>query len=784
MSGYCASCGTANTLEYAPELGTLACTVCGTVADSSASHGLEYLQRVDEEDAFENGRTFVGAGGTGEFGGVGALAAKRSGGHIGAWARATGESREVYQSKKKTESDRFIRRLLTRFDLYAALHHRVEYLFRAARSKIEFTWGRRAEIFAAACVYIAARESNRSLWLLELTEVIEAQDILVLSRAIRIVKLELDLKFEENDPAMFLERILVHLNTIFSPGSAGPAVGTSASGAAASSLPPLHAAPPSNKTTFSANNTAWVRSIPLASVRTLATGLLSFASDLSLAAGRAPEPVAAAVVLVALEGTARRLAPTLQEFADELAWLLGVKSFTVQERFREFKRLLADYAPKLPWLKDEVFATPDDADAVPSTGSGAKGKGRSRGKKAAKPKQVKREVASYTVDIVQWRKSIDARQAKEKKANNDAARLSPGSPALFREDSPGHGNDSDREEREQDLADDHAYVGDPLIDPTLASTYYGFHHASQCPSSSPAAPFASPLPPEPPEADSSGKISARGGGKRPIEYMRVKSHKRAKTIGTAAQSLNSPAPDSLGAHGSHDASSVQVRQLLLAGHDREAIAAHLKATQSGEVASDKTIDLPASTTRLGRLLWDRPVDQLDDDELFDDDEIDSYLRSKDEVDAFLQLPKTKAMIEVDEAHVQLRATKPPRKNPPRKRHYGFSYPRVPKTDSPAVAAGAGAAMSRATSADTDGFRPRAKKSKITAEARAQVEALLAATSDGGEDDDEDAFQLNLALDVAQDEGEDVAGAEEGDEDWRAALGYAGPGDDDEGGEWD
>lgn len=189
MSGYCASCGTANTLEYAPELGTLACTVCGTVADSSASHGLEYLQRVDEEDAFENGRTFVGAGGTGEFGGVGALAAKRSGGHIGAWARATGESREVYQSKKKvrsfpsslsaeprsrrcrpqTESDRFIRRLLTRFDLYAALHHRVEYLFRAARNKIEFTWGRRAEIFAAACVYIAARESNRSLWLLELT---------------------------------------------------------------------------------------------------------------------------------------------------------------------------------------------------------------------------------------------------------------------------------------------------------------------------------------------------------------------------------------------------------------------------------------------------------------------------------------------------------------------------------------------------------------------------------------------------------------------------------------
>lgn len=102
MSGYCASCHTSNSLEYSPETGVLACTVCGTVSSSSASQSFEFLARVDEEDEFQNGRTYIGSGAlAGEFGGVGAMQVRRQGGKSGAWARAAGEGAKNTHDKKQ-----------------------------------------------------------------------------------------------------------------------------------------------------------------------------------------------------------------------------------------------------------------------------------------------------------------------------------------------------------------------------------------------------------------------------------------------------------------------------------------------------------------------------------------------------------------------------------------------------------------------------------------------------------------------------------------------------------
>lgn len=57
---------------------------------------------------------------------------------------------------------------MTRFDLQQSLFERVQYIFRLARDKIAFRWGRSAELYAAACIYIAARENRKELTLLQL----------------------------------------------------------------------------------------------------------------------------------------------------------------------------------------------------------------------------------------------------------------------------------------------------------------------------------------------------------------------------------------------------------------------------------------------------------------------------------------------------------------------------------------------------------------------------------------------------------------------------------------
>lgn len=98
----CTSCASVGTLEYEPELGTLACTRCGTVSTASASHAFESLARVDAEDRYENGRFYVSAAALdGQFGSIGGAQARNAGARVNNWARVTGESREIYQSQKR-----------------------------------------------------------------------------------------------------------------------------------------------------------------------------------------------------------------------------------------------------------------------------------------------------------------------------------------------------------------------------------------------------------------------------------------------------------------------------------------------------------------------------------------------------------------------------------------------------------------------------------------------------------------------------------------------------------
>ncbi|GAA5963514.1 hypothetical protein JCM21900_004536 [Sporobolomyces salmonicolor] len=802
MSGVqCSSCGGIDTLEYHHESNTLACTRCGTVAAASSSQGLEFLAREDEDDPYKNGRTYIG-GQADKWGGVGAFAAARAGGRASQWASSSGQGRAIYHAKKRNDAETFLRRVLNRFDLYNPLATRTKWLFSQIKQKVGFRWGLRAEVFAAACVYVAAKESERELWLNQVADTLDSQikePGLQLSRAIRIVKLELSITLlkPEVDPAMHLERILVHLQSLFSTPK-----------------PPLHGSSNSKKTTWTPSNLTWVRGLSLAEVRTLAVNLLAFSSDISLVSGRSPEQVACAAIMVALEGVARKPAPLQQEFCDEMAWVMGTRAFTVQERYREFNKALADYAPKLPWL----------------------------GAAAAAKCTKKKNLVVHTSDIVQFRKAIDTK-AKRQRVAAEEARVAQekgkGKVEYDDEALPGGGGGSDdldieddEDDEEQRNDDPHdACFPDPLLNPQAAAKY-----------NFTAEPPASKLVP----GRGLKKGTAIGAGdpsapactlKRPAEYMRVDpASKRQKAIESAMDGLASslvgpsptaspasfasasPAPFAASAspppvaststsvslpHSApsvlpaHDPRAIEIRQLLLAGHDPSNIRTHL---------SRKGDALPpmGSTSRLKRLLWDKSAKELDDDELFEEGELEGYIRNGAELETYTKLPWTQAMLADAEAW---EAKDKGNKSRPKRRRRGQLNENYEEEFREAAAKGArgtDATTSRLDRDDRDGFRPRQRKTKLKEGAKARLEALLRLDDDdanaeeggggGGAERGHEPW-LDLALDAARDVGENIPDEEDDhgdeyasepdgageDQDWRttAFRGYGQPNEDDE-----
>lgn len=648
---------------------------------------------------------------------------------------------------------------------------------------------------------------------------IDVKDPIVLTRAVRVVKHELKIPFEDHDPAMFIERLLVRLQTVFAHTS------SSASSSKAPPLPPLHGSADKRKTTFTAPNAAWVRSLALPSVRDLATGLLALTSDLSLTAGRRAESVACAVVIAALEGVARRPAPVVQEFADELAWTLGVAGYTVMERYRDINRLLVDFAARLPWLVGGTGAGAHD-DEVTSRGKPdkrRKKKDEGAAPSRARRKDVKTEVVAFTADIVAMRETLITAK-----------------PPTPLEPGPKHDEGDSRTGTlgDEDEYDKSEYIDDPLVDQSVADRYYGAladddradnsdrspsplyppqaYGSSSPPPVKPAPTPAAPPVPAPAAAPPGGKAAKK---KRPAQYTRDGGPMRAQVGGSspATGTRGSPSP-SLAA----PAADAHVRQLLLAGLDLDQATRHVRGLASTSVPTSgaPSGSTAEPTTRLGRLLWAKPADEITDAELFDDGELEAYLRPKDEAQRLLRLPWAKEMIALDEAHTRAREARPDgqraRTTPAATRHgYRFSAPRDPSGNFVGAAAGApGGAVrvKRGATEDTDdvdGFRPRQKRTKITN--RAALEAYLAQGAAGSDDDEEGAGQgrsgegtgdkvgwkVEMALQAAQDEGEDVVEGEDdegdedglaregggGDDDWRKEFaGYRAVGDDDDGDE--
>lgn len=594
---------------------------------------------------------------------------------------------------------------------------------------------------------------------------------------------------------MFIEAVLAHLNHLFSPDNA-PKASTSKS----AGLPRLHAAPPSTKKYFSRDNTTWLRALSLSAVRTLASGLLAFSNDTELATQRMPASVACAVVLVALEGIARTPAPALLEFVDELAFVAAIKPSTVGERYRELCKALATYAPQLPWLAGKHFAVGeagDRDDATPAPAPPAKKrarKTRTKSDSAAAQRGWKRALVAYTKDIVQWRKAIDAKRAK---AAREAEMQRDGSRASSEEVVDGADQASPEPEADADEPES-AYFDDPV--------FSGATNAMYLLSSAPPPPL-----PDPPlgllNPATKGHSATSSNGPPPgLPASRPAALRRTATSWPAAASASLPAAVSAAKPANlHSREQLEYRQLLLAGHAPEDILAHLSARDDQH--QKQLRDPTKPSTRLDRLLWEKSAADIDnDDDLFDDGELESYIRPKAEVDDLLRLPTTKDMLQAAEEKEHNVLPRAKESGGPGRRFRGRAFSRKLGTTDPAALTPSEIEASgwksdadlndidkgdrgdwgsfgpshtkkkrlpvkRAGTAESDSFAPRPKATRMTAERKRQIEALLAMKGIGDSDDDDyadqsgdEAWQLDLAVDAARSEGEDVADSDDNDDD--------------------
>ncbi|GAA5904080.1 uncharacterized protein JCM6883_002075 [Sporobolomyces salmoneus] len=761
-SQVCPSCEAHNTLELDHASGTLACTRCGTVSTESSTAVFEFLARVDEEDEFANGRVYVSDRATAARGGIAANGIRGLGGKATQYAAGIGERASMYHAKKRKAHEDLMKRMLNLFDAKSVLRRAV-YLFETMKKKVGFTWGYRAIVFTAACVYVAIREQpDREVWIHNLMDCNEdIKETIHLARAIRLVKLEYEIHTTDREPILFIERALVHLQKVFQ-----------------SSTPTYHIGDKKTKR-FAAKNRTWITGLSLERARTLAVSLLSFSRSLHLSFGRAPEQAACAAVMVALEAIARKPCPKQQEFDDEMAWLTNTAAFTIQERYREYQKALTTFAPQVPWIANQA------------------------------KKWKKKEVVEHTTDIVQYWSAIDAKEKKDeklKKEAEDRARAQPGGvsaePQEEEEDEEdaetrgGAGSDDDDEEEEsvEALSPNFGFA-DPLATQT---DVYGFSDepggGNQGHRGKPGNPSRRP------------GVFVRGS----VEWNRHRAAQEALSKGLGPSP--SPAPGPL------DAASPSPPTLstkpLDASPDPETPISSLPpstyatlATYGQKPEATRAQLAPGAPTtkskskrpksRLDELLWEKTVDEIDDDELFDDGELDSYLRTEEETNAVRRLPEYSEMVI---ASVE-KESKPRQPNRPRRRVRGQLNPEYIQLQK--EAAEKGTTMNQLSIArgkrergeeesEEDStpvvrrgpFLSRIKKTKVNHEA---ADRLLAAQESEDEEGEEgwvadaihEASRVDpgvVGVEVEGDEGEeggdgsgdegDYLGEELGDGDWR------------------
>ncbi|KAK4053098.1 hypothetical protein OIV83_001833 [Microbotryomycetes sp. JL201] len=724
-------------VEHDAVAGVDACTKCGYVLPESSSTQLQVLGRVLEDEDREFGRT--------------ALLSRRTGyvgDHIGQ------DKQALYHRKKQSEAYAEIKRKLNKYGM-AGSFDRVVALLDMLSKHTNMTWGPRTTLLSTACIYITAREGKKRVPLAELASDSDLSET-ALARAVHTTKNWLQIRVEEVDPIMFLEMPLVHLSTLFKQAD-----------------PPTLA---TGKSNWSKANIEYAKSLDFSRVRSVATDILSMSTDTQQIGGRRPEGMACAAILVAMEGVAHKLMPSANDFQTELAMLTGIKPFTVAERYRELNTVVGQFAKQVPWIEIDTNAH----------------------KNTLRPLMVK-----YIEDIVKFRKSLeyDAKQGQDQAAGVSAA-----SNAVQEDEGEGEG---ERDDQEAPL-----FERDPLQDIGAASTLMATRREAAGMANQQSKAARSPAS----KANASESRSRRReveasekGTVKPTKadtgFQRPGPLRRKRTTEHIARDLASKlhaavrlgfqrqqddvardqdkAWNSTRVFPPHSDQAVSIRRQVLAGDTAAVILAG-----KGSIGKSQEED----NSRLSQLLWAKQVDDITDDELFDDDELDNLIRSDKEISKLLKVPKYVEMIEFEEEAERERerrqaalaadiaAGRPIKPAKPsgwlkRRRNATFRPSEVQKTALRQEAIRQGVEVPALYEPNVDkrrlmaayegsstGAAPKRKKTRVTEQTRINAQKLMRTLEEG---DDEDAFDLAMQVEDAEShESGSQSGdiASEGDED--------------------
>lgn len=427
------------------------------------------------------------------------------------------------------------------------------------------------------------------------------------------------------------------------------------------------------KTKWTPSNLEWLRSLKMQEVRSLATGLLAFTAELDLAAGRLPEQVACAVVLSAMEGVGRKPSPFAGEILQELGHLIGCKSATIAERYRELSRALSDYAPTVPWIGE---------------------KGRNCNK---------RDLAKWTEDIVKFRKSKMAKLTLEKQRlvlvddeaflegedlegeNADQSSRSPIA-STSKLNSSNNNNDDENEGAEDEPGGASAAFPDPFNNNNeeAVQSLSDFIHKTEANARRIATPLTIPSDNNSLISPCIQEIAPPLKSKRPSEYMKPKPHsvKRSRTTSELLNSnslISTPSPSASTLPDSststptrsrsydsesnellinsnskgkplltHSTETSKLRKLLSSGLEIDNIS---QKVGIGLFMEDDAVLGGPLNRRLSTLLWTKTAEEITDEELFDKGELESFVRSEEEIqllkrtDKFVTMPLQKPYVE-------------------------------------------------------------------------------------------------------------------------------------------
>ncbi|KAM0792495.1 hypothetical protein ACM66B_005167 [Microbotryomycetes sp. NB124-2] len=586
-------------VEHDPAQGIDTCTRCGAVLPDSATAQLQVLGRVLEDEDGEYGRTVL-------------LSRRQTyaGAHIGQ------DKQTLYHRKRQAAAFIEIKRKLNKYGI-AGLFERVVTLLDMLRKHTNVTWGPRTNLLSTACIYIAAREGKKRVGLAELASDSDLSQT-TLARTVHTTKMWLQIKVEEVDPIMFLEMPLVHLSTIFQQAKP-PALATDME--------------------WSRATIDFVKSLDMSAVRSIATDILSMSTDVEYVGGRRPEGLACAAILVAMEAVAHRLMPSAHELQTELATLTGIKAFTVAERCRELNRIVAQFSKQVPWVKIDLNAH----------------------KNTLKPLLVK-----YTEDIVKFRRSLEY-DARQEQSEQERQRLKTQADGDGGADDDGAGAEIDDEAEQQDGQDTPLFERDPLHDAAAATTFMALPREPGAVMLAPRSAMGVKRSRSSTPAQTQGQVddsSEQPFTKRvKTQYTRDRPglvKKKAmmghvvnelalavcgkRTLSKVEQDASNEKEEkpwtSSKVFPAHSDQVYSIRRQVLAGDSMAIILAGNK----GAIGRAK----PEDTDRLSRLLWAKRVEDICDDELFDDDELDSLIRSDKEVTKLLKVPKYIEMVQADD----------------------------------------------------------------------------------------------------------------------------------------